>query len=483
MHTTSTGYSVAARMNRLPVTRQHRIAASVIGIAFFFEGYEAFLPGFLAHTLVKEFSLSSTELTLFLSAGFAGMFLGAFVFGHLADRVGRHRAFALALLLYGLMSIVAAFAPSPEILIAARFLTGVPFGAAPSIADTYISELLPAKRRGRYLTGVITSSFVSVPFGGFLAMWLLPLSPVGLSGWRWMFLLGATGALAVYPMMRMVPESPRWLEMVSRQQEAEEITGSFEQEARRLGHQLHQPEETTVVKAPHRSVLSLLRPPYRRRTLMMAFFYLLQPLGKDGFAILVPLMLVAKGFSEHNSLLYSGLSFVGYPLGSILAMPIIERFERKYLVLATTVALAACIVGFGVSTSPVIAVTFGIGSTFVANLFAATYHVYQAEIFPTHLRSTATGWTFGLSRISAAAIPFVMVPLIASAGDRPATVIIAGAMVLIGVVVAVVGPRSTGHALESVNEAQEDARGSLPSADESSSPSKVFTEDTSAASG
>lgn len=431
-------------MNRLPVTRSHRMATVAVGLGLFFDIYEIFLAGTLANVLVADFHLDKAILPAVLASTFVGMFVGAIVLGRLADRIGRRRAFLVSLGVYSLFSLLGAFSVGPWTLMASRFFAGLGIGAEPAVADTYLGDLLPPRKRGLYTGWAYTLSFLGVPAVGFLASWLVPLGP---DAWRWLFVIGAVGAVIVFLLRTGLPESPRWLESVGRHEEAERIVARFEAEA---GGDLPEPAADEKPNTTG-SVRALLRPPYRRRTLMMAVFHLLQTFGYYGFGTLVPQVLAAKGYPIVQSLVFSAITFIGYPVGAALSLPIIERIERKHLVIVSGLGMAVCGLAFGFSSSEALILTFGFLYTAVSNVFSNAFHVYQAEIFPTGLRSTAAGSTYSLSRLSSAAMPFVLVPLLHATNAGVLFGVVAAAMIVVALDVGLLGPRTTGRDLELVN--------------------------------
>lgn len=443
--------TIAARMNRLPIGRTHRLATFAVGLGLFFDLYEVFLAGVLSSVLVQEFHLSKAETPILLASAFIGMFLGALILGRLADRIGRRRAFLLNLGIYSLFSFVGAFSPGPAMLVVTRFLAGIGIGAEPPLADTYLSDLLPARRRGVFIAWAYTFGFLGVPAAGFLARGLVPLEPFGIAGWRWLFVFGALGAVIVLFLRSSLPESPRWLESVGRMAEAEKVAARFENEARAAGVELAEPVAEEAASPSDRRLGVLFKPPYARRTGMMTVFHLLQTFGYYGFGTLVPLVLAAKGYPIVQSLLFSAVTFLGYPIGSLLSLPLVERFERKYLVTGAVLAMGACGLAFGYAGSVALVLVFGFLYTCISNIFSNSFHIYQAEIFPTALRSTASSGTYALSRLSTAAMPFVLVPVLHAAGAGIMFIIVATAMVLVSLVVGLLGPRTTGRALEAVN--------------------------------
>ncbi|ODT98931.1 MAG: MFS transporter [Pseudonocardia sp. SCN 72-86] len=446
-------------MDRLPVTRTHRRATLAVGLGLFFEFYEVFLTGVLTSVLTSEFHLTKAQLPPVLASTFIGMFLGALILGRLADRVGRRGAFLLNLGVYSLFSFLGAFSMNAFWLMGTRFLAGIGLGAEPPLADTYLTDLLPPRFRGRYIAWAYTLAFCGVPVVGFLAKGITEGEFLGIPGWRWMFVIGAVGALIVFLLRRGLPESPRWLESAGRQEEAEAVVAEFEREARAEGHTLDEPAPAAPVAAPaapdapqrsggvRSAVSDLFVAPYKRRTTMMVVFHIFQTIGYYGFGTMVPLVLVAKGYPVSTSLLFTALTYLGYPLGSALSLPLVERFERKFLVIGALVVMAVLGLAFGFSSSMALILVFGFLYTAVSNVFSNAYHIYQAEI----LRSTASSGTYALSRLATAAMPFVLVPLLNNAGVAPMFAVVVAAVIIVAVDVAVLGPCTTGRTLEAVN--------------------------------
>lgn len=445
--------SIASRMDRLPVTGLHRRATVVIGLGLFFDLYEIFLAGVLSTVLGSQFHLEKAVLPVLLASAFVGMFIGAITLGRLADRLGRRRAFMLSLGVYSFFSILSAFSVGPVMLVVTRFLAGLGIGAEPPVADSYLGDILPPRQRGRFTAWAYTVGFLGVPAAGFLARGLVPLEPLGVAGWRWMFVIGAVGALVVFALRSSLPESPRWLASVGRLDEADAVVRRFEADV--PAEQLIAPVTAAAVPeaAAGGSVRALLVAPLRRRTVMMAVFHFLQSFGYYGFGTLVPVVLVAKGFPVTQSLLFVALTFVGYPVGSALSLPLVERFERKFLVVGSGVAMAVLGLLFGLSGTAVLIVVFGFLYTVVSNVFSNAFHVYQAEIFPTRLRATASGMTYSLSRLSSALLPFILLPVLTASGSVALFAVVSAAMLVVAIDIGVFGPRTTGRNLESVNAA------------------------------
>ena len=189
---------------------------------------------------------------------------------------------------------------------------------------------------------------------------------------------------------------------------------------------------------------------YRSRSVMLIIFQILQTVAYHGFGTLAPLVLIDKGFHITESLGYAALSFAGYPIGSLLSVPLVERFERKYLIITSALGIAVFGLIMAAAEQVPVIIVAGFLLTAVSNLFAAALHIYQAEIFPTVIRSTASGVAYSLSRATSVVLPFVAVPALAAFGP---VAVFSGSAVLIVLLcldVAVLGPRSTGLQLETV---------------------------------
>lgn len=441
--------SIAARLNRLPITRTHRAITAIAGIGTFFDLFDIFLAGVLGTVLTEHFQLSKVALPAVLGSGFLGMFAGALSFGAIADRMGRRRAFLVTLGIYSFFTFAGAFATTASMLIVFRFLAGIGIGAEPPLVDAYLGEMLPPSVRGRYSAIAYTFGFCAVPLVGLLARVLVPISPFGVAGWRWLFVAGGVGAVVVWGLRRRLPESPRWLESVGRVAEADAIVRRLESDASATGA-LGRPVEDHIATTSAGGWLALFHRDYRRRTIVLCVFHLFQTVGYYGFGTLVPLVLAAKGFTVIHSLTYTTLVLLGYPIGSALSVPIVERIDRRWLIVTGALSMAGFGVALGFATSPLWIVAFGFSYTVVSNLFSNAFHVFQAEIFPTAIRATASGTAYALSRLSSAAMPFVLLPVLNARGAAAMFTVVASAMFVVIVDIGLFAPSTTGRTLEAV---------------------------------
>jgi MFS transporter, putative metabolite:H+ symporter len=427
-----------------------------VGLGSFFDLYEVFLGGVLAPVLATEFKLGTIGKAMVIAAGFAGMFVGANVLSVVADRLGRRRVFILNLLVYSLFSLAAAFSPNIETFLILRFLAGIGLGAELVLVDTYLAEFVPARVRGRMTAWAYTIGFLGVPLAALLGGKLVAHHQLlGIDGWRWLLVFGGLGAVFVLAVRTMLPESPRWLESRGRDAEAHDVVASVVAKVAPGTPVPERPAAPVRSDDDARSVAEVLRiafRDYRKRTVMLVIFQVLQTVAYYGFGTLAPLVLVSKGFEVTQSLGYAALTFAGYPLGSLLSVPLVERFERKHLIIVSALGIAVCGIVFAAANHVAVIVVAGFLLTAVSNVFSNAFHIYQAEIFPTAIRSTASGICYSLSRATSTVLPFVAVPALATLGP---VAVFSGSAALIIVLcldVGLLGPRSTGLQLEQVQQ-------------------------------
>ncbi|MFF7403771.1 MFS transporter [Streptomyces murinus] len=441
---------IGARLDRMPITPLHRRLTAVIGVGLFFDTFENNLSGTIGKVLQSDFGFGTTSLKLVLASAFVGQFIGSLTLGRIADRFGRRRAFLINLAIYSACSLLGAFAPNAAWLIVTRFLAGLGIGAEQALSDCYLADVLPASKRGRFIAWAYTLAFCGVPAVGFAALWLVPLSPLGVAGWRWLFVLGALGSAAVWVLRRQLIESPRWLAATGRTEEADRLVARLEAEAAGAGLPLEPPAPQQHTDAPARDtrLRDIFRPGLLRRTLVLWVFCVLSVVGYYGFGTLAPQIVAAKGYGVVAGLGFTALSFLGYPVGSALVLPIVDRMERRTLVALSAAAMVVAGLGFAYAGSAELIVLCGFAYTLFSNVFSSVSHVYLSEQYPTEIRATAAGAAYSLSKLSAGALPFALLPVLDAHGPGALFAVIAAAMAVLAVTVLSLGERTTGVSLK-----------------------------------
>lgn len=434
------GEAIADRLDRLPLSRWHRRMVLLIGLGSFFSFFEVALGSFLGTLLSTSWQLTTVDTSMVIGSAFLGEMVGSLVLAPLADRVGRRTMFQVNLIAYAVASLATAFAPNLPVFLALRVLTGIGLGAELTLVDTYLSELLPARRRGRYVAWSYTFALTAAPVAGILAK-SAATTLFGLAGWRWLLILAAGGGLVAWLSRRRLPESPRWLAAAGRLAEADRIVTAIEQETGApLGPAVADPPAARP-RDPGR---------YRRRSLLMWLMWILTPIGFYTFASIAPIVLMAKGFDLTHSLTYSALTAVGYPLGSLASVYLTERFERRTLVIASTLAAAGFGVLFGLGTNAGLVLAAGVATTASTVIQSNFVHIYQAELFRTANRGTAIGIPYAASRLVSALLPFGAVLLLSAVGSGGLYLSCALLLLVMAVAVRLLGPRTNSRRLDMI---------------------------------
>ncbi len=445
-----TSYSIAARIERLPLGSFHRRFIALVSLGGWFDFYDIYMMAYIGATLQQSGFLSLHQFSEVIAAGFLGMFAGTIFFGMGSDRMGRRSAFVAMLLIYSAFTLAGAFAPSAAWLIALRFFAGIGIGAELVVIDTYVSEMVPSGARGRYVAISQMAGFTAVPVAAILVRFLAPTHFL-ISGWRWVMVIGALGAVLAWYFRRRLPESPRWLESRGRREEAECVVAALEAESLSGGARGATLTEApaTHAAAPERSSFAeLWRKPYRGRTVMLVIFHALQTIGYYGFANWAPTFLLRRGVSLLHSLEYTLLIALVAPLGPALAVLTSDRLERKWTIVAMALLIAALGLGFAFWSLPVLIVLSGALVTLCSNWFSALLHAYQSELFPTRMRATGVGFTYSWSRLSAACSSLLIGAVLLQGGVGAVFALLAAAMCGVALVIGVFGPRTNRIALE-----------------------------------
>src|SRR5580700_712214 len=254
---------IPARLDRLPWSRFHWRVIVGLGTVWILDGLEVTVVSSISGRLgekgagvgITAANVSGLAASLYV----AGACVGALIFGQLTDRFGRKRLFMLTLGMYLAATTLTAFAFSPLWLFVFRFLTGMGIGGEYSAINSAIDELIPAKHRGHADISINGSYWGGAIGGSLLAVFALNTSifPTDL-GWRLCFALGAVLGLGVLLIRRNVPESPRWLFIHGREDEAEEIVSDIERQVReQTGEELPEIDEDQSITVRQRKTIPL----------------------------------------------------------------------------------------------------------------------------------------------------------------------------------------------------------------------------------
>jgi MFS transporter, putative metabolite:H+ symporter len=432
--------TVAGRMDRLPVTGLHLACISLGTLGLFVDIGEVAISNALgAVFLAPPHQVAQREVSLLLASVFAGGAIGAPLLGWFGDRYGRRAGLQLALAIICVSSFGAAASPDVMWLTVCRFISGLAIGGYPPLTAAYLADLLPPARRGMLMLLSAAFGFLGASAMIFLIRELAVAPPLGVEAWRWALAAGGLLAVLTTALFTLVPESPRWLEAVGRHREADAACRRFEQRAgiaARAKTDAASPADAPVAG----SFRLLLTPTHRPRAIYLACLYALGPWATIGFPLLSAAVLVHKGFSVRDSLLFAGLTMFGPTIGNVIAAQFIDRVERWIVLVACAAIMAAAGIAFAVGETLTPLIVAGI----VFNLFSAVYgaalSVYASELFPTQLRASATAVAWGLGRAVSAIVPLILLPLLTGYGVLAMFTAIAAALLSSVALVGLAGP-------------------------------------------
>jgi putative MFS transporter len=462
----SASQTIASRLDALPGGWPVWRLIVLVSLGGGFEFYDLMMTAYISPGLVqagvfhagKAGLFGQSDQAIFAAATFTGLFIGTIVFSRLADRFGRRSVFTGSLIWYALATLAMACSSTALQLHGWRLVSGIGIGVELVTIDAYVSEMAPARLRGRAFALNQAIQFTAVPVVAFACWQLLPLSPLGIAGWRWVMLLGVSGAVAVWFIRARLPESPRWLERRGRRGEADRIVSALEAASGAAGPGERAPDEPGEIPpeatAPQAAsgLGEAFTPRYRRRTVMLVIFNIAQAIGFYGFGNWAPSLIAAQGHSVTHSLGYAFTIAAAYPVGPLLCLAIADRLERKTQIMVAAIGTAVLGLTFATQSVPAILIALGVGITLSNNLLSYAYHAYQAELYPTRIRSAAVGFVYAWSRLATVFSSFIIAALLGAFGAPGVFAFIAAAMIVVVLSVGLMGPRSSGQSLETLSD-------------------------------
>jgi len=422
--------NVSERLDAMPVTALHIGVMLVCALGFTFDLMEIALGSALSAVFSQPpHRIDSAQLSWLLSAVFLGAIVGAPTLGRLADRFGRRPTLAAMLLWLGAMSLAGAFSTSAAALIVFRVLAGLSLGAYPPTMIAFLTDLLPAARRGMLTFAVLAVSTLGPVGAIFLVRWLTPFEPLGIEAWRWGFIVGASGAMLAAVLYLLLPESPRWLEKTGRKQEAMVAMLRFER-----SHVVV--DRTVPTRALSSAVARAAQPPrmpvpsVQRAWRLVAGVFFLGSWATAAFPLLTGAVLAQKGVNLSDALLYVGLSLFGPTLGSLAAAAFLDRFERRLALIITSGGMLTFGLVFIASSSPFWLVASNLAFSTVGSVYISALNLYSAELFPTEERASRLASAWGMNRVGAALGPLLLLPLMRFAGPFAMFAVVASALLL-----------------------------------------------------
>src|SRR4051795_10713664 len=438
---------IPARLDRLPWSRFHWRVVVGLGTVWILDGLEVTIVGSISSRLTEKgsgISINTSQIGTAAAIYVAGACIGALIFGQLTDRFGRKNLFMITLGVYIAATVATAFAPTAPYFFICRFFTGAGIGGEYAAINSAIDELIPARARGQTDLAINGSYWVGAAVGAVAAMFLLNESIFAADlGWRLSFGLGAVLGLGILVVRRHVPESPRWLFIHGREEEAERIVDQIETEVQEESHQeLTEPRGEIAVRQrksiPFREIARVAFEKYPRRAwLGLALFvgqaFIYNAITFDLGTILSTYFGVKSGNTPYFFVIFA----IGNFLGPLLLGRLFDTIGRKpmitstYLLSALGGGVLAVLVMQGSLTEWSFIALVGI-TFFFASAGASSADLTVSEIFPIETRALAIAFFYAVgTALGGITGPLVFSNLIKS-GDTTQLGIgfIAGAVVM-----------------------------------------------------
>ncbi|HZT16156.1 MAG TPA: MFS transporter [Gaiellaceae bacterium] len=475
---------IPGRLDRLPWSRFHWLVIGGLGTVWILDGLEVTIVGSIASRLTEKgsgISLNAGAIGTAAAIYVVGACLGALFFGQLTDRFGRKKLFIITLGVYFLATAATAFAWAPWYFYLCRFFTGAGIGGEYSAINSAIDELIPARVRGRVDLIINGSFWVGSIAGSAAALFFLSSVFPKDIGWRLTFAIGAVMALSIMLVRRNVPESPRWLFIHGREDEAERIVRGIEESIEReTGQDLEEVEDTIEVRQreaiPFRSIGKTAFKLYPRRAVLGLALFVGQAFIYNGITfnlgdLYTSFYSVSSSFVPVLIIVYAAGNF----LGPLLLGRLFDTVGRIPMIAGTYLGSAAVGVALALLfnghalTSPWAFEALIFFTFFLASAGASAAYLTVSEVFPMETRALAIAFFYAIgTAVGGISGPLLFGHLIATK-DRTlvmvAFLIGAAVMALGGIAEIFLGVRAEQAQLEDIAKpltAEEAEAGALP---------------------
>jgi MFS transporter, PHS family, inorganic phosphate transporter len=439
-------------LDEASLSRFHFRAVLVSGMGFFTDAYDLFVIGIASTLITLQWNLSADKLALLNSTMLGAAFLGAFLFGRIADVVGRKRVYWLVAVIMVVAALGSAFSPTYWVLIGFRFLLGLGVGGDYPVSAVMTTEYANRNDRGRLVGLVFSTQALGLVIGPLIALSLLGAGVGNGMAWRILLGLGAIPAAAVVYLRLRMPESPRYqVQMQDRAAEAESEMSRFTSGT---------VQASTGGGARRRIGLRAFLTTRSFQVMLAgtAGCWFLLDYAYYGNTISTPQIigLISPGSSTMRTIAIQLAIFVVAAVpGYILAIARMDRIGHRKLQLTGFVMMGLCfavialVPGMTTAVLPFLAV-YGISYFFTEFGPNMTTFVMPGELYPVSVRATGHGISAGIGKLGAFVGVFLFPVLKDNLGLRGTLLLTAGVSAL-GALLTLVLPEPAGRSLEDIS--------------------------------
>ncbi len=399
--------SLADRLEQLAMTRQHYRIWSMASLGFFFEGIDLTIVGGILVALTRAFHLNNTYVGFIGSTALAGYVVGVALAGWTGDKYGRKFVIMYTLLVFALLTIISAFSWNAGIFALLRFFVGIGVGGESAIVTPYLSELMPAKFRGRLL-GISDAMFT---FGAIVASLInLFLIPAASWGWRAALIVAGLPALYAWVIRRNLPESPQWLARHGRGAEATAIVDQLAEGTKLILARTTKVSHTTTTSTPAPNTIGALWSrgvAGKTSALWIVWFFI--ELVYYGFLVWLPSLLVQHGYSIVTSLTYAFLINIAALVGGVVASLLQDTVWGRKLWIIVFFALSglSSYLFAHASTGAAILIA-GCALSFLLNGLFSMLYTITPEQYLSQNRATGQGFASAVGHIGGVVGPILI---------------------------------------------------------------------------
>ena len=432
-----------------PLTRPLMFIIGVAAAGYFFDSFDIVIVSYALPAIRNEFQLTPQQVGLTGSSALAGMAIGSWAWGWVADRWGRRLVFAATVLTFSIFTGIAGLSFSLGFLLGARFLTGLGLGGMVPIDSALVAEFAPARIRGR----VCAALPLSWPIGIFAAAGV-SLAVVPTIGWRWLFAIGVVPALLAYIIRRGIPESPRWLAEHGRDEKARHSLNYVGVSRETMAQAEREIALTAPTQLPPPRYADLLTRGYARRMVQTWLMWFLSNFCGIAFSVWLPTIYATVYHIQLTRTLFYTFLVAGISvLGRVVAFALVDKVGRKPLIVVGYGLAGLSALGFIGATGEATLLGVALLYAFFADIGSLGMVVYTPEVFPLRIRGLATAMAMGVGRVGGMIAPFLVGVLLASQGVTSVWLLMA-VFQLAGALISLLMARETrGHNLELVSHA------------------------------